>query len=252
MIRLLAVAFVGALLAAPASGNDLLVVGGSWVRSADGRGTTAELTWVHRDAEARSWILGLRANRQFGSNWKTLRLGRVFRPRDGLTLLADTEFGPGRDNRGDFTYQNHRLESTITLAESQWYGQLEARRVAVADTRGTLLRAGLLVLPQPGWEIRAGYRRTVSGNLDTALTDLNVERRFAQIRWILGMSLGRQRAEVAGFITPADGDSAQIYAGAAFRLGAGEIRIVLDSLEIDDFHRRGILAAWKLPLGDRP
>jgi hypothetical protein len=191
-----------------------LMVQGSTLTNTDGGGG-ASIGWLHNFNA--NTILGVGGQYQYigGARWKygSLNLSHgIGEAGRRSTFYAEAHQGSGRDRVHSYDYGIY-VAGVVQSFTKQLSLQLEDKHIEVDTVRGNLPRLGLTYYWGPTLSTNIAYAHSVSGNLDTRLTSLRVDRYGKTVNVLAGASTGQVSPVVIDLIT---GDSPSVVAHQYF------------------------------------
>ena len=235
---LLALGFVTAAAAAPASEPDqlLLSVSGSTLDTASGGGSGA-LTWLHSFNADTLLGVGGEYDTIGNAHWGLGTLSSSFSggsPANRWTLTAEGRFGAGDIGPHPFDYDVEAVRFTDTVSHFISM-EVETRQFDIYTTHGNLPQAGVSVFPTAHWMLGAAYAHSTGGNLDTAYASARVDHFGSRIRWFVGGAQGHVAPPVLNVQTGATGRVPRYwdgYAGVARTFTSTQWTVSADYLDL--------------------
>lgn len=230
--------------------SDTLFFGGQLVDLSTGsRGGTGEIDWLHVLSPRRSLNVGASSFSLAGTQWAYGRLGSTLKPASRTTLHAETELGRGREAGRGFAYKSLRGSLAHEVLEKRLVVEIEDRFLSVQQVSGNVVKLGAAYLPSATFSVTAAAHGTTSGNVDTRVLVLRVDREAKAFSAFAGVSAGRSRPVLVelGATGPAQ-RLRQAFGGVGIPVGRLRLIMAVDWLDLGEVRRGSFMMSWKLPL----
>lgn len=230
--------------------SDTLFFGGQLVDLSTGsRGGTGEIDWLRVLSPRQSLNVGASSFSLAGTQWAYGRLGTTLKPASRTTLHAETELGRGREAGKGFGYKSLRGSLAYEVLEKRLVFEIEDRYLQIQQISGNVLKIGASFLPSASLSVTAAAHGTTSGNVDTRVLVLRVDREGKAFSAFAGVSAGRSRPVLVELAAtgPAQG-LRQAFGGVGIPVGRLRLIMALDWLDLGEVRRGSLMMSWKLPL----
>jgi hypothetical protein len=213
-----------------------------------GWGGGGGLDWSHALAPGQTLILGFSGDGLPGNQWGSGRAGATWSV--GRAGLGVNLQGGYSNVEGSFFQAGGSL--THPLVGTRVSGDAECRYVWGRTAKGTLVKAGLTLLPGPSLLLQAGYFQSLGGTLGSQLGVVKAVYTAGPRRFLAGGSIGRTSPSVLGIVDLQLTQTVRhAFAGAVFPVGAGgELTTVIEYYDLGVVNRSLLTLTWKM--GHRP
>lgn len=217
--------------------------------SADARGLTGDLDWIHSISPANSVNLGASSLSLAGTRWAYARLGVTAKPRSRAAFQIATDLGRGSEGGRGFGYAALRGGITYEAVPKRLYVELEDQLIDVHDTAGNIVKVGLVWPASVSLVARAAVNGTTNGNVDTRALALRLDYARGACSIFGGVAVGRSRPVLVGLAAGGMAqDLKEIFAGAGIPLRQLRLTLALDWLNLGETRRKSLALSLKIPL----